>query len=77
MNVNSGEMNNLDNFIEQLTQCKPLKETEVKFLCEKVLQIPKNMLKNRQKKYSVKKVMFKVLELLSQSVVIFMVNFMI
>ena len=36
MSVSGGEMNNLDNFIEQLVQCKPLKETEVKFLCEKV-----------------------------------------
>jgi len=36
MNVSSTEINNLDNFIEQLIQCKPLKETEVKFLCEKV-----------------------------------------
>jgi hypothetical protein len=43
MNVSSGEINNLDNFIEQLTQCKPLKETEVKFLCEKV---PKKSKKN-------------------------------
>jgi len=37
MNVTGTEINNLDNFIEQLTQCKPLKETEVKFLCDKVL----------------------------------------
>jgi serine/threonine-protein phosphatase 2A catalytic subunit len=42
MNVSSGEINNLDKFIEQLVQCKPLKETEVKFLCEKVKQIYKN-----------------------------------
>ncbi len=41
MNVSSSEINNLDGFIEQLTQCKPLKETEVKFLCEKVLRIIK------------------------------------
>ena len=36
MNNSTGEINNLDNFIEQLFQCKPLKETEIKFLCEKV-----------------------------------------
>jgi len=36
MNVSGSEINNLDNFIEQLSLCKPLKETEVKFLCEKV-----------------------------------------
>jgi hypothetical protein len=36
MNISGGEYNNLDNFIEQLMQCKPLKESEVKFLCEKV-----------------------------------------
>lgn len=36
MNVNSGEIGNLDNYIEQLVTCKPLKESEVKFLCEKV-----------------------------------------
>ena len=39
MNVSSSELNNLDHFIEQLTQCKPLKETEVKFLCEKAKEI--------------------------------------
>jgi hypothetical protein len=27
---------NLDKFIEQLSECKPLNETEVKFLIEKV-----------------------------------------
>ena len=60
MNITSGETNNLDNFIEQLSQCKPLKETEVKFLCEKV----KNFFnKKRQKKYLVKKVMSKALGL--------------
>ena len=74
MNVSGGEMNNLDQFIEQLIQCKPLKETEVKFLCEKVKQ---NHKKNRQKKFSAKKVMFKAYEPLSQSVEISMVNFMI
>ena len=36
MNISSGEYTNLDLFIEKLEQCKPLKETEVKFLCEKV-----------------------------------------
>ncbi len=29
---------NIDKFIEQLSQCKPLSENEVKFLIEKVKQ---------------------------------------
>ena len=37
MNINTGEINNLDGFIEQLMTCKPLRESEVKFLCEKVI----------------------------------------
>ncbi len=36
MNISSGEIGNLDSFIEQLLTCKPLKESEVKFLCDKV-----------------------------------------
>ncbi len=32
----SQDTSNLDAFIEQLQQCKPLKEAEVKFLCERV-----------------------------------------
>jgi hypothetical protein len=35
----SAEPNSLDLFIEQLMTCKPLRESEVKFLCEKVLFI--------------------------------------
>ena len=34
---NISDVNNLDNFIEQLMNCKPLKECEVRFLCEKVI----------------------------------------
>ena len=30
------EINNLDRYIEQLLQCKPLSEVEVKNLCDKV-----------------------------------------
>jgi serine/threonine-protein phosphatase 2A catalytic subunit len=37
MNVNPNEIGNLDNYIEQLMNCKPLKESEVKFLCDKVI----------------------------------------
>lgn len=33
------EMANLDKNIEQLKQCKPLKECQVKLLCEKVLRL--------------------------------------
>jgi hypothetical protein len=36
MNINNNEIGNLDNYIEQLMQCKPLKECEVKFICDKV-----------------------------------------
>ena len=36
MNVSSNEYGNLDAYIEQLLTCKPLRESEVKFLCEKV-----------------------------------------
>jgi hypothetical protein len=36
MSISGGDISNLDNHIEQLMQCKPLKEAEVKFLCEKV-----------------------------------------
>jgi glutamate synthase domain-containing protein 2 len=41
MSFSSSDINNLDNFIEQLSKCKPLKETEVKFLCEKVINLIK------------------------------------
>ena len=36
MNISPNEIGNLDGYIEQLMTCKPLKESEVKFLCEKV-----------------------------------------
>jgi hypothetical protein len=39
MNINSTELGNLDSYIEQLLTCKPLKESEVKFLCDKVKTI--------------------------------------
>jgi len=34
--LTSNDANNYDAHIEQLMQCKPLKENEVKALCEKV-----------------------------------------
>ena len=34
--IASSELRNLDIEIEQLLKCIPLKEAEVKFLCEKV-----------------------------------------
>jgi hypothetical protein len=37
MNVSPSEIGNLDVFIDQLMTCKPLRENEVKFLCEKVI----------------------------------------
>jgi len=36
MNVNTSDIGNLDFYIEQLLTCKPLKESEVKFICDKV-----------------------------------------
>ena len=39
MNLNSSEVGNVDAFIEQLMEVKPLKEIEVKFICEKVKEI--------------------------------------
>ena len=46
------EINDLDNWIEQLKECQPLQECQVKILCEKVI---KNKLLiyyfYRQKKY--------------------------
>lgn len=41
MNLNTSEVGNLDALIETLMQCKPLKESEVKFICEKVFFILK------------------------------------
>lgn len=37
--MNASDMGNLDSFIEQLMTCKPLKESEVKFICEKAKEI--------------------------------------
>lgn len=38
--LNMGEIHDLDRQIEILMECKPLPETEVKQLCEKVSFIP-------------------------------------
>jgi len=35
--LQSNDANNLDQQIDQLMQCKPLKENEVKLICEKVI----------------------------------------
>ena len=32
------EINDLDNWIEQLKECQPLQECQVKILCEKVIK---------------------------------------
>jgi hypothetical protein len=37
--LNMGDIQNLDRQIEILMECKPLSETEVKLLCEKVSSI--------------------------------------
>lgn len=34
--LSSSDIGNLDKYIEQLMECKPLGEAEVKALCEKV-----------------------------------------
>jgi hypothetical protein len=36
--LNMGEIGNLDRQIEILLECKPLSETEVKQLCERVIR---------------------------------------
>ena len=38
-NLTKTEVADLDKWIEQLKECKPLEECQVKVLCEKVLQI--------------------------------------
>ena len=35
--IGSNEANNLDQQIDSLMQCKPLKECEIKVICEKVI----------------------------------------
>ena len=39
MNLNSSEFGNVDGYIEKLMEVKPLKEIEVKLICEKVKEI--------------------------------------
>jgi serine/threonine-protein phosphatase 2A catalytic subunit len=39
MAISSTDIGNLDKYIEQLMDCKPLAEAEVKSLCEKVEDI--------------------------------------
>jgi hypothetical protein len=53
----SADPSGLDTFIEQLMTCKPLKESEVRLLCEKV-----KFINYRLKKYSKRRVMSKLLE---------------
>jgi len=81
MNVNSNEIGNLDTYIEQLLTCKPLKESDVKFLCEKVKEIKYNIIItihsyinyiNRRKRYSKKKATFSQSKPLSQFAETFM-----
>jgi len=74
MNISSNEIGNLDSFIEQLMTCKPLKESEVKFLCDKVNNYKKTY---RRKKFFIKKVMYKLLKPQSQYAVIFTGSFTI
>ena len=57
MSIGPNEIGNLDGYIEQLLTCKPLKESEVKFLCEKVRKDP--LTNHRLKKYFRKKVMYR------------------
>lgn len=39
MGVQATAMSELDKWIEQLKQCEPLKESDVKSLCEKAIEI--------------------------------------
>ena len=57
----------LDKWIEQLKECQPLEECQVKILCEKVINIILKLIFNlmnyyRQKKSSNKSQMFNLLE---------------
>ena len=36
-NISKNEISDLDKWIEQLKQCQPLEECQVKTLCEKVI----------------------------------------
>jgi hypothetical protein len=61
------EINDLDKWIEQLKECQPLEECQVKILCEKVINIILKLIFNlmnyyRQKKSSNKSQMFNLLE---------------
>ena len=61
------EINDLDKWIEQLKECQPLEECQVKILCEKVINIILKLIFNlmnyyRQKKSSNKSQMFSLLE---------------
>jgi len=38
--LSPADVGNLDKYIEQLMECKPLAEAEVRQLCEKVSHIP-------------------------------------
>ena len=51
--IASSDLRNLEIQIDQLIKCIPLKESEVKFLCEKV----KIIIFSSQKKYFKKRVM--------------------
>jgi hypothetical protein len=48
--IASSELRNLDIQIEQLMKCVPLKEAEVKMLCEKVEKIKFSPKKSSRKK---------------------------
>lgn len=56
--MNQIEIGNLDAYVEQLMQCKPLKESEVKFLCDRVYR--DSVYLNRQEKYFRRRAMSKM-----------------
>ena len=65
--LTKNEINDLDKWIEQLKECQPLEECQVKILCEKVINIILKLIFNlmnyyRQKKSSNKSQMFNLLE---------------
>ncbi len=71
------DIGNLDRYIEQLMDCKPLSESEVKSLCEKVIKQDRILKYFRLRRFFLKKPTSSLSDLQLPSAVIFMVNSMI
>ena len=46
LRLSKGEIADLDKWIEQLKECQPLEECQVKTLCEKVIKQKNNIILN-------------------------------